>query len=66
MKEFPINKQELEVMKAMQTIAKYRASYLDRGFENLAILLQALLDTTSKTYKCKNCGTEHQLYVIVG
>lgn len=60
-----INKEELEVMNAIKIVAEYRATHVDQGFENLAFLLDLLLKVASQTIKCKSCGAEQQLYVVV-
>ena len=57
--------EELEVMRAMKVLAKYRAEHKDAGFLRLALLLDALIETTSRKFKCTDCGKEHELYVVL-
>lgn len=45
MQKQKINKEELEVMRAMQIVAKYRATHVDSGFARIAELLQLFMDT---------------------
>lgn len=47
MQKQKINKEELEVMRAMQIVAKYRATHVDSGFARLALLLQLFMDTAT-------------------
>jgi len=57
--------EEMEVLKAMGRIAKYRSNFASsqHGFENIASLVDLLLDISSKIHRCPNCESELNFYV---
>lgn len=61
-----IKQEELEVLKAMATIARYRckfASNSEVGFQNLTTLLTLLMGIFSNTQFCPDCIKKMDAYV---
>ena len=58
--------EELEVLKAIGVIARYRSRFSNgqRGFENISQLVELLLDVAYKTCFCTNCGMKIDFYAI--
>ncbi len=62
-----INLEDLELIKALQIVAKYRNTTDKNGNRfniNIMALVDALISTTTKDHRCPNCGTIIEFYVF--
>lgn len=62
-----LNKDDLELLKAIQTIKKYHEKE-EKGLkdfnQNVWVLIESLLKTASQPHICPRCGASLKLYVF--
>jgi len=63
--EINIDEKDIEVLKAVKILNKYRSDHAcspGMGFNDLAYFIDLILDAASKEHVCPNCKRKFELY----